>query len=185
MQPLFRVVQRYFAYFYNPMPAKRIYILVLPLMFLFAGCGIYSFSGATIEGKNINIHQLENKARNVEPSLSSTLTDKIRGRILSQTGLAPVTRDDADYDMTGSITSYEVTVTGATSVQVASKNRLTMSVQIVFKNRLNEKANFSQTFTRFSDFDAAQILDNVKAALIEDIGNQLADDIFNKAFVNW
>ncbi len=150
-----------------------------------AGCHVYSFSGATIEGKTLNIHQLENKARNVEPSLASTLTDKLRSRILSQTGLSPVNKDDADYDMSGDITAYEVTVTGATNVQVASKNRLTLSVKITFKNRLNEKANFSQTFTRFSDFDASQILDNVKAALIDDIGNQLADDIFNKAFVNW
>ena len=157
----------------------------MPLLLFFCGCGVYSFSGATIEGKNINIHQLENKARNVEPSLASTLTDKLRSRILSQTGLSPVTKDDADYDMTGAITSYEVTVTGATGVQVATKNRLTLSVQITFKNRINEKSNFSQTFTRFSDFDATQILDNVKNALIDDIGNQLADDIFNKAFVNW
>ncbi len=150
-----------------------------------AGCHVYSFSGATIEGKNINIHQFDNKARNVEPSLSSTLTDKLKNRILSQTGLSPVNKDDADYDMTGQITAYEVTVTGASNVQVASKNRLTISLKVTFKNRLNEKANFSQTFTRFSDFAATQILDNVKAALIEDIGNQLADDIFNKAFVNW
>ncbi len=160
-------------------------MLVLPVLLMAAGCHVYSFSGATIEGKTLNIHQLENKARNVEPSLASTLTDKLRSRILSQTGLSPVTRDDADYDMSGDITAYEVTVTGATNVQVASKNRLTMSVKITFKNRLNEKSNFSQTFTRFSDFDASQILDNVKAALIDDIGNQLADDIFNKAFVNW
>ncbi len=167
------------------MPGKLLFLLSLPLLLSLTGCGIYSFSGATIEGKNIYIHQLDNKARNVVPSLSSTLTDKLRSRILSQTGLSPVTKDDADYDMTGAITSYEVTVTGATSVQVASKNRLTVSLQITFKNRLNEKSNFTQTFTRFSDFDASQILQNVEPALIEDIGNQLADDIFNKAFVNW
>jgi len=165
---------------------KRFFLFLLPIFLLLnSGCGIYSFSGATIEGKNIYIHQLDNKARNVVPSLSTTLTTKLRSRILSQTGLKPVTKDDADYDMTGAITAYEVTVTGAQSVQVASKNRLTISVQITFKNRLNDKADFSQTFTRFSDFDASQILQNVEAALIEDIGNQLADDIFNKAFVNW
>jgi hypothetical protein len=164
---------------------KFLLFLLAPLMLTFSGCGIYSFSGATIEGKNINIHLLENKARNVVPSLSANLTDKIRSRILSQTGLKPVTREDADYDITGAITAYEVTVTGAQSVQVATKNRLTVSVQIVFKNRLNDKASFSQTFTRFSDFDASQILQNVEPALIEDIGNQLSDDIFNKAFVNW
>lgn len=163
------------------------YILVLSMLLMLSlgGCKVYSFSGATIEGKTINIRQLENKARNVVPSLSATLTEKIRRRILSQTGLKPVTSDEADYDITGKITTYEVTVTAATGVQNASKNRLTIAVEVKFVNRLNEKADFTQTFTRFSDFNASQILQSVEAALIEDIGNQLADDIFNKAFVNW
>ncbi|MCF8449555.1 MAG: hypothetical protein K9G49_06745 [Taibaiella sp.] len=155
------------------------------LLYSLTGCRIYSLSGATIEGKNINIHQLENRARNVVPSLSATLTEKVRRRILSQTGLKPVTIDDADYDITGKITTYEVSVTGAQSVQVATKNRLTIALEVTFKNRLNEKADFTQTFTRFSDFSASQLLQSVESALIEDIGNQLADDIFNKAFVNW
>jgi hypothetical protein len=168
------------------MAVRRIILFLLPLaLFAFSGCGVYSFSGATIEGKTLNIHQLENKAQNVVPSLASTLTDKLRSRILSQTGLSPVNKDDADYDMTGSITQYNVTVTGATNVQVASTNRLTVSVQIVFKNRLNDKASFTQTFTRFADFPANQTVDNVQGTLIDDIGNQIADDIFNKAFVNW
>jgi hypothetical protein len=151
----------------------------------FVGCKVYSFSGATIEGKDINIRLLENKAQNVMPSLAATLTDKLRSRILSQTGLSPVTRDDADYDISGAIVGYTVTVTGATNVQTATKNRLTISIKITFKNRKNEKAGFTQTFNRFADFDASQTLQNVEATLIEDIGNQLADDIFNKAFVNW
>ncbi len=154
---------------------------LLPL----AGCGIYSFSGAAIEGKSINIHQLENKARNVVPSLSANLTEKVRRRILSQTGLKPVNNDEADYDITGKIVAYEVTVTAAQGVQLATKNRLTIGVEITFVNRLNEKGGFTQTFTRFSDFNASQMLQSVESALIEDIGNQLADDIFNKAFVNW
>jgi hypothetical protein len=165
--------------------AMRRLFFIVPLLFILAGCGVYSFTGATIEGKNINIHLFENRARNVVPSLSATLTDKIRSRILSQTGLSPVNTNDADYDLSGNITAYDVTVTGAQNTQQATKNRLTISVAVTFKNRLNEKANFTQTFTRFSDFDATQTLQNVEGALINDIGNQLADDIFNKAFVNW
>jgi len=160
-------------------------ILCILLLLGMSGCGIYSFSGATIDGKNINIHLLENKAQNVVPNLAATITDKLRGRILSQTGLTPVTVDNPDYDLTGAVTGYTITIAAAQSVQVATKNRLTISILINFKNKLNPKANFSQTFTRFSDFDAAQNLQNVEGALIEDIGNQLADDIFNKAFVNW
>lgn len=155
------------------------------LLSAFAGCGVYSFTGATIEGKNINIHVMENRARNVVPTLSSTLTDKIRSRIVSQTGLTPVTTDNADYDLTGNITAYEVTASGVQNTQQVSQNRLTISVEVNFKNRLNEKANFTQTFSRFADFPATQTLQNVETALINDIGTQLADDIFNKAFVNW
>jgi len=167
------------------MPLRKV-LYLLPFLFLaLQGCGVYSLSGATIEGKSLNIHLLDNRARNVVPSLASTMTDKLRSRILSQTGLSPTNKDDADYDMSGAITAYEVTVTGVQNTQIASKNRLTVTVQIIFKNRLNEKANFTQSFTRFSDFDATQTVENVQTALIEDIGNQLSDDIFNKAFVNW
>ena len=166
------------------MGCKKI-ILYIIAFFSLTGCGVYSFSGATIEGKNINIHLLQNKAQNVVPSLAATLTEKLRTRILSQTGLSPVNKDDADYDLTGAITAYTVTVSAAQNVQSATKNRLTVNISITFKNRKNEKANFTQTFSRFSDFDANQTLQNIENALIEDIGNQLADDIFNKAFVNW
>ena len=160
-------------------------LLLFVAVVVMAGCGVYSFSGATIEGKDINIRLLENKAQNVMPSLAATLTDKIRGRILSQTGLRSVNRDDADYDISGQIVGYTVTVTGATNVQTATKNRLTVSIKITFKNRKNDKASFSQTFSRFADFNATQTLQSVESTLIEDIGTQLADDIFNKAFVNW
>lgn len=163
---------------------KNWLLLVPVVLFFLSGCS-YSFTGATIEGKNINIHTLDNHAPNVVPTLSTTLTNKIRNRILSQTGLSPVTNDNADYDMSGTITAYTVTVSGIQNTQTATKNRLTISVEIVFKNRLNDKASFKQTFSGSSDFDATQTLQNVENALIDDIGNRLADDIFNKAFVNW
>jgi hypothetical protein len=163
----------------------RTLIFFLALMLPMAGCGVYSFTGATIEGKNINIRVLENRAQNVSPSLSPVLTGKVRNRILSQTGLAPINSETADYDLSGFIKTYSVTVSGLQNTQTASQNRLTVEVEIAFKNKLNEKANFTQTFTRFADFPANQTLQAVEGRLIEDIGTQLADDIFNKAFVNW
>lgn len=131
------------------------------------------------------MHILENRARNVVPTLSPTLTNKIRSRILTQTGLSPVNVDGADYDISGTISAYEVTVSGVQNTQVASQNRLTISINIIYKNKLNEKNNFNQTFTRFEDYPASTSLQSAESALIEKIGNQLADDIFNKAFVNW
>ncbi len=156
-------------------------ILLMPV----AGCGVYSFTGATVEGKNINIHVIENRAQTVAPSLSPVLSGKIRNRILSQTGLAPVNSEAADYDLTGFIKNYNYTVSGLQNTQQASQNRLTIEVEITFKNKLNDKANFTQSFTRFADFPPDQSPQSIEGRLFEDIGTQLADDIFNKAFVNW
>jgi len=164
---------------------RSLVIILCIFSITLTACGVYSFTGASIEGKTINIHVLENRAQNVVPTLSATLTDKIRSRILSQTGLAPQNNDATDYDLSGVITMYQVTVSGVQNTQEASQNRLTISVQVNFKNRLNDKASFSQTFTRFADFPATQTLQAAEPRLIEEIGNQLADDIFNKAFVNW
>lgn len=152
---------------------------------LLSGCGVYSFSGASIEGKTINIHVFENQAQNINPSLIPTLTSKVRNRILSQTGLSPRNSDDVDYDMMGVIKTYATTVTGMQNTQIATQNRLTIDVEITFKNRLNEKASFKQVFSRFADYPATQSIQSVEGRLVEEIGNLLADDIFNKAFVNW
>jgi hypothetical protein len=152
---------------------------------LLASCGVYSFTGAKIDGKTIYFQVLENRARNIQPALSATLTQKIRERILSQTGLAPVNTAEADYNISGAITNYDVSVTGVSGTQTASQNRLTITIQIEFKNQMDDKANFEQSFSRFRDYDATLSLQQVENKLIEEIGNELADDIFNKAFVNW
>lgn len=165
---------------------KRVFILLLLICgTAFHGCGVYSFTGASIDGKTISIHTMENRAQNVVPTLSATLTDKIRSRILSQTGLAPVSHEEADYDISGTITAYQFTVTGVEQNLQSSLNRLTITIQVVFKNRLDPKADFNQTFTRFGDFPANQSIQAAESRLIETIGTELADDIFNKAFVNW
>jgi len=160
---------------------------MLPLL---SGCGVYSLTGASITGKTINIHTLENRAPNVAASLSTVLTTKIRDQILSQTGLTAVNSDNADYDMSGTITSYNVSYTGvqqsaATGAPQSSTNRLTMTVEIDFKNRKDEKASFKQSFSRFADYPANQQLTAAEPGLIETISQLIATDIFNKAFVNW
>ena len=158
----------------------------LVLLFLFLNsCGVYSLTGANIAGKTILISSLENKAPNVNPTLATTLENKVRSRILSQTGLTSINSDNADYELKGTITGYTVTVSGAQSNTVASQNRLTITLQVDFVNKLDKKASFNQTFSRFQDFSANQQLQSVEDGLIEKIGNELADDIFNKAFVNW
>ena len=160
-------------------------LLLMAWALLFSGCGVYSFTGAVIEGKTINIHFIENSARNVAPSMSSVFTEKLRQRVLSQTSLAQVNSEQTDYDLSGTITQYDISVASVTGNETSAKNRLTVTVSIQFENSKNEKANFTQSFTRFADFNARQNIQSVETQLINTISEHLPDDIFNKAFVNW
>lgn len=155
------------------------------LLIFFPSCGFYSLSGANIEGKTINIHSFQNRASNVVPTLTTNLQNKIRNQIISQTGLTPVNTNQADYDIQCTITGYNVTISGMQDQSTASLNRLTISIEVDFISRLNEKENFKQSFNRFADFPGNQQIQAVETKLIDQIGDELSDDIFNRAFVNW
>lgn len=155
------------------------------IMLFTMGCGVYSFTGAAIEGKTINIHFIENNARNIAPSLSATFTAKLREKIQVQSALTQLNTETTDYIISGSIKNYEVTVAALQGVEIVAKNRLTIGVEIQFENKLDQTKNFTQTFTRFADFDGSQTLQAVETRLINTISDQLTDDIFNRAFVNW
>lgn len=151
---------------------------------LFSGC--YSFRDVSIppEVKTVRINFIENKARYVNPLLSPQLTDKLRQKVISQTKLTQIQGEDAHYDISGTITDYSVTTTGIADRQVAS-NRLNITVQIVFKNRLDEKKNFEASVTRNFDFNASLSLQQAETQLNETILRNLSDEIFNRIFSNW
>jgi hypothetical protein len=161
--------------------------LFLCIGFLLSACGIYSFSGASIDpgAKTVNVHFIENKAPYNNPTLSQKLTDGLKQKITSQAGLAQINSDEADYVFTGAITGYSTSTVAATNVEQAATARLTITVEINFKSKINAKNDFTQSFSRSEDFDASKSLAEVQDQLVEDINKQLIDDIFNRAFVNW
>lgn len=164
---------------------KAQFAIVLFLSIGLASCGFYSLTGAAISGDTINIHFIENNAPTVAPTLSASFTQKIRQHITSLSSLAQVDNDKADYDIQGSIKTYNITVASITGTATSAKNRLTIGVNIIFVNRSDKTKNFTQTFSRFADFNAAQNFQSVENQLIEQITDELKDDIFNRAFVNW
>src|SRR5580765_5551930 len=111
----------------------------LCIAILFSSCKIYSFKNVSIpkEVKSIRLSYIENKANFVDPQLSPQLTDKLKQKINNQTSLTQV-QDDADYDVTAYITSYTISTAGVTNQQAAT-SRLSVSVHIIFKNKLNDQ----------------------------------------------
>ena len=143
-------------------------------------------SGASIppEVKTIVIKYFNKTAALGPPSMSQTFTERLKDKFLTQTNLA-IVNSSGDLTLEGSITSYAIIPQVIQLNETAKKNRLTISVNVKFTNLKDEKQNFETTFSRYSDYDSSQNLSSVEETLISEINDQLVDDIFNKAVINW
>lgn len=161
-------------------------ILLFFCISLFIGCGIYSFNGASIskETKSITVEYFKNSALTKQPTLSQVLTEKLKDYFTEQTNLI-ISNQNGDLYFNGDIIKYDVQPIAIQSNETAGQNRLTISVKIDFSNKQNEELNFNQTFSRYKDYESSQNLSDIEDVLITEITNELVEDIFNKAVVNW
>ncbi|MBL0343401.1 MAG: LptE family protein [Bacteroidetes bacterium] len=159
---------------------------VILFISFFYGCGVYSFTGASIspDVKTVSIANFPNQASLVQPSLSQIFTEKMKDKFVSQTNLIQ-TKSGGDLQFEGAITDYVSQPTAIQGNEQAALNRLTITVKVKFANVKDEKQNFETTFSRFSDYDSRKNLSAIEQELINEICNQLVDDIFNKAVINW
>ena len=164
----------------------RIFLLVLFVMSLLSGCNVYKFNQASIppEIKTIYVRFIDNKARYNNPQLSPQLTDKLRQKIVSQTRLTQVNNDNADYDVSGYISQYDVS-TSAISDQKVATNRLTVAVTLTLLDRKTGKEPRNISASRSFDFSASLTLPQAELQLNDEIVRNLADEIFNQLFSEW
>jgi hypothetical protein len=161
--------------------------LVLSLSaLLLSGCGIYSFSGTSIQPdvKTVTIDYFEYTALKVNPSLSNDLTESLKDKFRKMTRLEHVDMD-GDLEIAGTVTGYDVRAMAVTANEVAAQNRLTVTVKIVYTNRKYPEEDFEKSFSAYGDYDSTQSLDAVEATLCEEIVKQLCEDILNATVANW
>ncbi|CAA0145527.1 Probable lipoprotein precursor. Putative lipopolysaccharide assembly protein LptE [Tenacibaculum maritimum] len=149
-------------------------------------CGAYSFTGGnTGDAKTIQIDFFPNQASLVEPSLSQKFTLDLQDLFTRQTNLT-LTSSGGDLHFEGEITDYRITPMSATAQQTAAQNRLTVTVNVRFTNRLNEKDDFEKQFSFYDDFGANQQLSgSALEGVLSTILERITQDIFNASVAKW
>ncbi len=149
-------------------------------------CGIYSFSGASIpeNAETIKIYYIKNNADLIQPNLSNLLTESLISKCQAETDLT-ITNNDSDLLFSGEITKYEIQPVSIQENEIAAQNRLTISLKMNYINNLDSSLSFEKNFTDYVDFNSNSILSEVEEELNITIVNNLIDDIFNSAFMNW
>lgn len=165
---------------------RRNYLILAIASLLLAACGIYKFNDTSIapDVHTISVYNIENRAMKVNPILSNTLTVALQDQYRKLTKLEML-EEGGDLEVSGFITSYDVTPTAVTSQEIAAQNRLTVTVKITFRNNKHEEENFEKSFAAYQDYDSNLSLDAVEAQLTDEIVEILVEDIFNATVANW
>ena len=165
---------------------KTIILFLFITSLFFTSCGIYKFNTGDVgNAKTLQIDFFPNQAALVEPTLSQRFTQEMQDLFLRQTNLDQV-RTGGDLHFEGEITDYRVNPMSATSQQTAALNRLTITVNVRYYNRLKEEDNFEKRFSFYSDFNAnSQLTGGVLDSALEEILERIIQDIFNASIGKW
>ena len=150
-------------------------------------CGIYSFGGVTLDDrvKTVQIDYFPNNALLVEPTLSQEFTIALQDLFVSQTNLSLVD-SGGDIFFEGEIIGYRINPMTATAQQTAAQNRLTITVNVRYRNSYEEDTDFEQKFSFFHDYDAnAQLTGSVLEEALSVIFERVTQDIFNASVAQW
>jgi len=165
----------------------RKYLLAAALLVLVGpGCAYYSFSGATIPEhlSTIAIPLAEDRSVSTIAGLDEQMTRLLVDRFVSQTRLSlEPAAPDADAVLTATIDRYQNQPTSVGGGERATRNRVTISVTVVYRDQVEDREILRRTFSGFEDFDAADPDQEDEAAIAALV--KIADDVFTAATSNW
>ena len=159
------------------------HLAILLLCLVLGSCKLSLSGGNYGEAKTISIAFFPNNAALVQPTLSQSFTEDLRNFFQTQSPLSLISKG-GDLQIEGAITDYRVGPVGVSN-QAASSNRLTITVNVKFSNSKDSTKDFDTSFSRFVDFSSTQNISSIEQELISQVNQQLIQDIFNKALINW
>jgi hypothetical protein len=161
-------------------------LLSATLGLLTAGCGFYSFSGASIPERldTVAVPLAEDRSIGGVVGMNEALTDFLIQRFARQTRLALEPDENAaDAVVTAAIDRYQNEPVAVTGNEVAALNRVTITVAVRYVDRVEDEELLARTFTASAEYDATQIEQEQETAVA--VLRQIADDVFTAATSDW
>ncbi|MEC8739185.1 MAG: LptE family protein [Bacteroidota bacterium] len=156
------------------------------ICFFWCSCGIYSFQGISIppDVQSVSVQYIENNADLVNPILSQIITERLKDKFIQETNLNLVS-EKGDFAFSGVITEYTVAPVTAEQDAQTTLNSLTIAVQLKMTCEKHEELSFDKKFSNFQNFEASANFSAEEERLVDAILENLINEIFNKAAINW
>jgi hypothetical protein len=150
--------------------------------------GCYSFKGIAIppDVKTFVVQDFTFDAGvlTAPGDLNQRFAEAVRTKIRNESRLI-LNENNPDIEFSGSIRGFTVMQEALQAGNTVALNRLTIAVNVEFKNNKDEKKNWNKTFSFFRTFDSTQDFLSIQDVLIREIFDQLTENVFNEAFTGW
>ena len=162
--------------------------LVAWLLVSLAGCGYYSFTGASIPAHHntIAIPLAQDNAASPINTLDEDLTELLNDRFVGQTRLVLETNETvADAILESTIERYTNTPAAVGGADRAALSRITITVSVRYFDQAQNEEILRRSFSNSQEYDPrTEGLDGEIAAAVTALEN-IADDIFTAATSSW
>ena len=133
--------------------------------------------------KTIHIEDFPNRTPFYSP-MASMFNLALRKRFIEQTRLREV-NSNADIEIEGEITNFDVAGMAVKSDAYSSQTRLTVTVHVQYINNKEAGKDVDQSFSSFQEFPSTQSINDVQDELVAKIIDELVDMIYNATIANW
>ena len=164
----------------------RSHVLWLLVMLLVPGCAWYSFTGASIPEhlNTVAIPLVEDNTVSTVTGLDDEMTRLLVDRFVRQTRLSLENDEQsADALLRVVINRYTNQPTSVSGQEQATRNRVTVAVQVTYVDQTTGTDLVSRSFSAFEEYDPFDPSQEETAALAA--LEKIADDVFTAATSNW
>ncbi len=160
-------------------------VQVLFLSIVIASCGVYSPYGAATSGAStFSVEYFETVHPLVSASTAITMSEALIDRVQRQSTLQLIDVQ-GELKFEGKVIGWTVQPINVQGDETAGSNRITITVDVIFTNTIDEKLSFQRKFSRFYDLPSSQDIHSQTDLVVEEISALLSQDIFNASLGNW
>lgn len=154
-------------------------------MLVLTGCGVYSFTGASIPPhlKRIHIPNFQDKSSSGILNLKEDLTELLTTKVITQSSFELGTQQQADCRLEGSVVMYTNQPYIISQGQATGTNRITIRVSVVYRDLIKKETIWEQNFENWAEYSIGDR--SAEQEALKETTTKLTDDIFSKIVSNW
>lgn len=163
-----------------------LYFLFITLQVVNFGCCSYSFTGASVPEhlKSISIPVPDDRSGSGEAELRELLKNKLTQKFIEDNTLRIAERVNANASLDCTISSLVDAPAVVSAGEQVRTRRVTLSIQVTYKDLVKRKNIFERTFSDYGDYNADGSIAERRAA-IDAALEKITEDILLATVSGW